>query len=416
MAWRLTGRSVGRALLTAALAVAIPLAITMTAAPTAALAQGEVVSVEVFHEALAPFGNWVEHPKYGLVWYPTTVDDDWRPYTVGRWVNTEEHGWLWNSDEEFGWAVFHYGRWAFDDEFGWIWVPGEEWGPAWVDWRRGEGFIGWTPLPPEVRWAGDRWDYAGHDLVSVRWRPNWVFVRDLYFIDYNLRRHCLPPAHNITIIHRTTYASEYRYVNRVWINRSISPLYIQGIIKRPVPIIRIVSVQSHKQHTFNKPGFNKPNFTQINIYRPAVKLDPTKKPAHFMPLLKPAIPPKVVTTPPVTQNKVFVPSQKAPVVTNVDPRLKQLEQKNLQERKLIERQQLRERFILNQQKRQTVIQQQTEVKKELTRIQDQRRLQVQNKSVVERSNPKPVTIQRAPTFQQNPAVKKLPPNQQPKVN
>lgn len=401
-------QSIGRFVLTAALAVVAPAAITMTAAPKAALAQGEVVSVEVFHEALSPFGNWVEHPKYGQVWYPTSVEDDWRPYTVGRWVNTEEHGWVWHSDEEFGWAVFHYGRWAFDDEFGWIWVPGEEWGPAWVDWRRGEGFIGWTPLPPEVRWVGDRWDYGGHDFVSVRWRPNWIFVRDHYFIDYNLRRHCLPPAQNITIISRTVYVHEYRYANRIWINRGISPLYIQGIIKRPVPVIKLVSVPNYKQSIY-KPGFNKPNFTQINVYKPTIKIDPTKKPAHYMPLQKPAVPQQVLTQP---QNKVVVPTQKAPIVSNVDPRLKQLEQKNLQERRLIERQQLRERFILDQQKRQAVIKQQTEVKKELSRIHDQRRLQVQNRTIIERSNPKPVNVQRTQT---NPNVKKLPPNQQ-KVN
>ncbi|KAB2851297.1 MAG: hypothetical protein F9K44_02060 [Hyphomicrobiaceae bacterium] len=413
MAWRLTGRSIGRAFLSAALAVAAPMVIAMTAAPTAALAQGEVVSVEVFHEALSPYGNWVEHPRYGLVWYPTVVEDDWRPYTVGRWVNTEEHGWVWNSDEAFGWAVFHYGRWAFDEEFGWIWVPGEEWGPAWVDWRRGEGFIGWTPLPPEVRWVGDRWDYGGVDFVSVRWRPNWIFVRDVYFIDYNLRRHCLPPAHNITIIHRTTYVHEYRYHNRVWINRGISPLYIQGVIKRPVPLIKIVSVPSYKQHTLYKPGL-KPSFTHINIYRPVVKIDPKKKPAHFMPLTK--APATKIPTPPLTQTpkKVVVPTQKTP--SFADPRLKQLEQKNLQERRLIEQQQLRERFILNQQKRQTVINQQNEVKKELSRIQDQRRLQVQNKTLIEKSHPKPVTIQRQPTFAPNPNAKKVVPPQQPKLN
>ena len=67
MAWRLTGRSVGRALLTAALAVATPVAITMTAAPKAALAQGEVVSVEVFHEALAPFGTFSHETALNLL-------------------------------------------------------------------------------------------------------------------------------------------------------------------------------------------------------------------------------------------------------------------------------------------------------------------------------------------------------------
>ncbi|HEY5138681.1 MAG TPA: hypothetical protein VIJ25_05105, partial [Methylococcales bacterium] len=28
------------------------------------------VNIGVFHDALAPYGNWVNHRTYGQVWYP----------------------------------------------------------------------------------------------------------------------------------------------------------------------------------------------------------------------------------------------------------------------------------------------------------------------------------------------------------
>src|SRR5215216_6829642 len=116
--------------------------------PVAAHAQAQV-SLE-FREALEPFGQWVPHRRWGEVWVPSGLPRDWRPYTEGRWVYTDEWGWYWVSDEPFGWIVYHYGRWVFDEGFGWLWVPtSEDWGPAWVSWRRGGGYAGWAPLPPD---------------------------------------------------------------------------------------------------------------------------------------------------------------------------------------------------------------------------------------------------------------------------
>ena len=73
-------------LLTALLALPVASAITTTIAVPRALAQG-TVSVEIFHDELSPFGRWVEHRRHGYVWYPSEVDDNWRPYTHGHWVN-----------------------------------------------------------------------------------------------------------------------------------------------------------------------------------------------------------------------------------------------------------------------------------------------------------------------------------------
>ena len=62
-------------------------------------------AAEFFYDSLQPEGRWVEHRDYGLVWYPTEVDREWRPYSRGHWVNTEEYGWYWESYERFGWAT-----------------------------------------------------------------------------------------------------------------------------------------------------------------------------------------------------------------------------------------------------------------------------------------------------------------------
>ena len=131
-----------------ALSAATPI-IAPSLAPAAAQTS-VAVSVE-FRTALTPYGSWRTVPRWITVTIPANVNRDWRPYTVGNWVYSDEFGWYWlsNSTEaEWGWVAFHYGRWAFDNSAGWFWIPGNEWGPAWVDWRRGDDYVGWAPLPP----------------------------------------------------------------------------------------------------------------------------------------------------------------------------------------------------------------------------------------------------------------------------
>lgn len=107
-------------------------------------------SDQPFYDDLAPHGRWVYVTGPGWVWSPHGVQAGWRPYQLGRWVFTD-HGWTWASDEQWGWAVYHYGRWHQDTSYGWVWVPGTEWGPAWVAWHEGGGYVGWAPLPWQVR-------------------------------------------------------------------------------------------------------------------------------------------------------------------------------------------------------------------------------------------------------------------------
>ncbi|WP_141701993.1 DUF6600 domain-containing protein [Methyloceanibacter stevinii] len=113
--------------------------------------------IDEFYDALAPYGDWVADERFGYVWYPNAVQQGWRPYTVGNWVFTDEHGWYWDSPEPFAWAVYHYGRWGYDAEYGWYWVPGDTWSPAWVQWRYSDDYVGWAPEAP-VRTVG----YGGY--------------------------------------------------------------------------------------------------------------------------------------------------------------------------------------------------------------------------------------------------------------
>ena len=107
------------------------------------------VDLGFFYDDLAPYGNWIERPSYGWVWTPRAVASSWRPYQNGHWVATDA-GWVWVTDEPYGWATYHYGRWYDDPEVGWSWVPGDTWGPSWVSFQDGGDYVGWAPLPPGV--------------------------------------------------------------------------------------------------------------------------------------------------------------------------------------------------------------------------------------------------------------------------
>jgi hypothetical protein len=149
-----------------------------------------------FVAALEPYGHWIRQAPYGEVWVPDGLPPDWRPYEYGYWVYTDEWGWYWVSDdteEDWGWVTYHYGRWAFDPGIGWFWIPGDEWAPAWVDWRYGDDYVGWAPLPPD-------------DLIEAySEQPDyWVFVPLRYIGESRLRIHYLPPARRVFLLRHSS--------------------------------------------------------------------------------------------------------------------------------------------------------------------------------------------------------------------
>jgi hypothetical protein len=204
-------------------------------------AQQRVEVRQEFRVALEPHGRFERHARFGEVWRPARVSRDWRPYTVGRWVYTDDWGWYWNADqseEDWGWVVFHYGRWVDDREMGWVWVPGNDWGPAWVNWRRGEGpsvaggragqnvrYIGWAPLPPE------------EVVIEYRDNPNvWIFVRagDIVAPRVNtvIIRESRPELFQRTVVVNRTMVIRDR--GGVIVNPGISPSFVAAFAGRPI--------------------------------------------------------------------------------------------------------------------------------------------------------------------------------------
>jgi hypothetical protein len=123
---------------------------------------------ESFDAALTPYGTWVSVSGMGRVWRPTPafVGSDFRPYySGGHWVYTDA-GWTFETNYTWGWAPFHYGRWWYDHVYGWVWLPGTRWAPAWVDWRYGEGRVGWAPMPPS----------GYHFAPAAEWGTPWCFI------------------------------------------------------------------------------------------------------------------------------------------------------------------------------------------------------------------------------------------------
>jgi hypothetical protein len=140
-----------------------------------------------FRPTLDPYGYWIQHPSYGLVWVPRRdiVGDGFSPYvTNGHWELDTTGQWVWASDYPFGSVVFHYGRWAYVSDSGWIWVPGYRYAPAWVQWRVPTGsyaYVGWAPLPPDYGWFGGV-------SVSLWWGypTPWVFCPSAYAFHHHV--------------------------------------------------------------------------------------------------------------------------------------------------------------------------------------------------------------------------------------
>lgn len=196
------------------------------------------VDVNVFHDALAPHGDWVQSERFGLVWTPGTVAHGWRPYTRGHWAYTD-FGWTWVGDEEWSWATDHYGRWSFDPSHGWVWVPGAQWGPAWVAWRYGNGYVGWAPLTPEV----------GTDMARVNFDAvidpfSFTFVNEHFLVAANLGPHIVPVARNVTYVQVTNNITNYTIVNNRVVNHGVEIDRFERAVGRPVPRVRVRDVET----------------------------------------------------------------------------------------------------------------------------------------------------------------------------
>jgi hypothetical protein len=182
--------------------------------------------------ALEQYGTWRPHPPFGEVWVPIGVPADWRPYEYGHWVYTDEWGWYWVSDDveaDWGWVVFHYGRWAFERGTGWFWIPGDEWGPAWVNWRYGDEYAGWAPLPPDEL------------IETYEVEPAyWIFVPTRFVAAPRLQTYFVPVYRRSVILRQTNIVNRTVPVHgRLGVNPGISPAFIARMNGAPVATYRV---------------------------------------------------------------------------------------------------------------------------------------------------------------------------------
>jgi hypothetical protein len=174
---------IGSVIAAGALAACLATAGCVVQTPPPHVVTAEVVEEPVdFETSLAPHGAWLVTSTCGRVWRPHAhvVGDGFMPYhSGGEWVYTD-YGWSFETDWEWGWAVYHYGRWCPDPGEGWVWVPGTVWAPAWVEWRTGGGYIGWAPLLPPT-------------VVVTHTHVHWVFVEAQHFHGGHHVHHAVPP-------------------------------------------------------------------------------------------------------------------------------------------------------------------------------------------------------------------------------
>lgn len=215
------------------------------------------VSYEVFYDALSPVGEWIQITKdeideevsdgdgqgyssfqdpeteFLFIWRPKDTDENWRPYINGQWVYTD-HGWLWASNESWGWAVFHYGRWWNSPKYGWVWLPGKVWSPAWVQWRISDDHIGWCALSPKAKWKGEE----GLNDAAYKYKNkdgDWVFVEKTKFQNVINANEVLAVSKNTNLISNSQRFLDIRFENKIMVNNGPD---VKDVEKRTGMIIK----------------------------------------------------------------------------------------------------------------------------------------------------------------------------------
>ena len=221
------------------------------------------VTLDIFYEALSPYGEWIEHEYYGYIWQPVGVDEYWKPYRDGNWQYSDE-GWIWVSEEPWGWATYHYGRWVPDDYYGWVWIPGVDWAPAYVDWYESPGsydspgYIGWTPRPPDKSFfleigigsAGFGYYESGYAFNFSYYKPYKPYRKKHYKKHYYKHSHYYPPPercvyvpykhfgrknakfvavdnHNTVVYRNTTNITNVTYINNKKVYKGPERHYVE---------------------------------------------------------------------------------------------------------------------------------------------------------------------------------------------
>jgi len=208
----------------------------------------ESTDISLFYEALSPHGTWRRDSSYGWVWEPHVAirESNWRPYANdGNWVWTN-HGWYWESNYSYGWAVYHYGRWHNNAQNRWVWVPDNVWGPAWVNWRQSESYLGWAPLPPEARYENNVGFSFRNKRVAVDFNfglrdRDYNFVQSDRFLHRNVGRELVPPTRVTNVYNETTIINNtYVYNDNRIINNGVSRDVVARHTKQKIEQVEVV--------------------------------------------------------------------------------------------------------------------------------------------------------------------------------
>lgn len=231
-----------------------------------ASAQQANVSFQVFYDELSPYGQWLDHPNYGYIWLPD-AGQDFVPYSSnGYWV-LSSYGWTWVSNFIWGWAPFHYGRWDYDNDYGWFWLPDNQWGPAWVTWRRANGYYGWSPMRPGISISlsfGRHYD---------RNRDHWIFVRDRDLQRRDISRYHVGRNEHDRIIRNSSV------INRTHVDGQRRATYVAGPDRMEVQRVAGRNVRPVSVRDNNRPGQSMSN-GELQLYRPKIRVstDRDKRP------------------------------------------------------------------------------------------------------------------------------------------
>lgn len=242
--------------------------------------------VAMFYDDLSQSGQWAEYENYGAVWRPSQVPEDWRPYTNGRWVPTN-NGYVFESQEPWGWATYHYGNWMPTEGQGWVWVPGRTWYPSTVEWRTSPesepvetSYVGWAPIPPPnyvppPGYAPASY-YQGSPIVDLLTAPFWIFAKAASFL-LGFGQPYAPPYSYITsgVLVPPAYVPVF-YPQTVFVSNYFTPTYFPpafyGVRNRGFaaynwgpPVGYVSRVTNLNQGVINQAiNYNSANITRIN--------------------------------------------------------------------------------------------------------------------------------------------------------
>ena len=226
------------------------------------------ISYQTFYNELDPYGQWVNDPDYGDIWIPEAAGRGFRPYySRGHWVMTR-YGNMWVSDYPWGWATFHYGRWTYNRYYGWVWIPDTVWGPAWVSWRSGRDYYGWSPLGPGI---SINISFGRSYSAPADW---WVFVPQRYFLTPTFYNYAIPPQQNVTYINNATIINNTYVINNVTYAAGPRATDIQRATGKNVPVYNVTNV--------SRPGKTSVQGNAVATYSPQVTKSSNGKPRDLI--------------------------------------------------------------------------------------------------------------------------------------